>query len=139
MRYVWERFRQPVPSSLALNRQEALVALATAMMAIDDEVSPAEMGLLHNQLLGLGIVVDSRVLQQVQTWLRQVDPLELFWAGVRGLDPTDRETAVQLLAKLALADGVALVEENDLVAVLGEVLGFSPAQIRALVQRATQG
>lgn len=122
MRYVWERFRQPVPSSLVLNRQEALVALATAMMAIDDEVAPAEMGSLHKQLIGLGLGVDSRVIQRVQTWLRQVDPLELFWAGVRGLDPADRETAVRLLAQLAL----------------GEVLGFGPAQIRALVQWATQ-
>ncbi|MCS7030349.1 MAG: TerB family tellurite resistance protein [Gloeomargarita sp. SKYG116] len=137
MRYVWQCFRQPVSSALTLNRQEALTALATAMIAIDDEVSPLEMTALRTQLTALGIDVDAQLLAQVQRWLQSVDPLELFWAGVRGIDPADRETAVKLVAKLALADGVTLVEENDLVAVLGETFGMNHAQIRTLVQQAT--
>jgi hypothetical protein len=52
--------------------------------------------------------------------------------------PQDREIALTLVARLALADGQTLVEENDLVAILGETLGFSYQDICLLVQQATQ-
>jgi hypothetical protein len=138
MRYVWERLRQPIPTALTLDRQESLAALAAAVIAIDDEVLPVELVQLEVQLTAAGVDRSPHLLGQVERWLREVDPLELFWAGVRGVVPQDREIALTLVARLALADGQTLVEENDLVAILGETLGFSYQDICLLVQQATQ-
>lgn len=138
MRYVWERLRQPIPTALTLDRQESLTALAAAVIAIDDEVLPVELVQLEVQLTAAGVDLSPHLLGQVEQWLREVDPLELFWAGVRGVVPQDREIALTLVARLALADGQTLVEENDLVAILGETLGFSYQDICLLVQQATQ-
>ncbi len=138
MRYVWERFRQPIPTALTLDRQESLTALAAAVIAIDDEVLPVELTQLVEQLAVVGVDLSPGLREQVRQWLREVDPLELFWAGVQGLVPQDREIAVKMVARLALADGQTLVEENDLVAILGETLGFSHQDICRLVQQATQ-
>ncbi|APB33203.1 hypothetical protein GlitD10_0885 [Gloeomargarita lithophora Alchichica-D10] len=137
MRYVWESLRQPTPTVLTLNRQEALTALAVAMIAIDDEVLPVELAQLEIQLTAAGVDLNSHLRGQVAQWLREVDPLELFWAGVRGIAPEDREIALKMVAKLAQADGQTLIEENDLVAILGENLGFSYGDICGLVQQAT--
>ncbi|MEN9217282.1 MAG: TerB family tellurite resistance protein [Gloeomargarita sp. HHBFW_bins_162] len=138
MRYVWERLRQPVPTALTLDRQESLTALATAIIAIDDEVLPVELAQLATQLTSAGVDLDPHLLAQVEQWLREVDPLELFWAGVQGLAPQDREMALKIVAKLAIADGETLIEENDLVAILGETLGFSYQDTCLLVQQATE-
>jgi len=138
MRYVWQRFRQPVPTTLCLSPQESLTALATAMIAIDDEVLPVELAKLREQLVAAGVEVSPALWAQVSRWVQEVDPLELFWAGVRGLVPHDRELAVKMVARLALADGETLIEENDLVALLGEALGFSHQEVRRLVAQATE-
>jgi uncharacterized tellurite resistance protein B-like protein len=138
MRYVWQRFRQPVATSLVLSPQESLTALAVAVIAIDDEVLPVELATLREQLTAAGVDVSPSLWDQVAQWVREVDPLELFWAGVRGLVPHDRELAVKMVARLALADGETLIEENDLVVLLGETLGFSHQEVRRLVQQATE-
>lgn len=138
MRYVWERFRQPMPTALTLNRQESLTALAAAVIAIDDEVLPVELAQLTDQLTLAGVDLSPPLLERAAQWVQEVDPLELFWAGVQGLMPQDREIAVQMVARLALADGETLIEENDLVALLGETLGFSHQEVCRLVQQATQ-
>ncbi len=138
MRYVWKRLREPMVTALSLDRQESLAALATAMIAIDDEVLPTELAQLETQLAAAGVVLSPHLRRQVEQWLREVDPLELFWAGVQGLVPQDREIALKMIAQLALVDGQTLIEENDLVVILGENLGFSYADICALVQQATQ-
>ncbi|WP_448380400.1 TerB family tellurite resistance protein [Gloeomargarita sp.] len=137
MRYVWQQFRRPVPTTLSLTPQESLTALATAMIAIDDEVLPVELAKLREQLVAAGVDVSPSLWARVSQWVQEVDPLELFWAGVRGLVPQDRELAVKMVARLALADGETLIEENDLVALLGEVLGFSHQEVRRLVAQAT--
>lgn len=138
MRYVWQRLRQPMVTALSLDRQESLAALATAMIAIDDEVLPSELTQLEAQLTAAGVVLSPQLRRQVEQWLREIDPLELFWAGVQGLVSQDREIALQMIARLAMVDGQTLIEENDLVVILGEHLGFSYEAICALVHRATQ-
>jgi len=138
LRNVWERFRQPIPTALTLNRQESLTALAAAVIAIDDEVLPVELTALREQLQLAGVDLSPPLLERAAQWVQEVDPLELFWVGVQGLVPQDREIAVQMVARLALADGETLIEENDLVALLGETLGFSHQEVCLLVQQATQ-
>ncbi len=102
MRYVWQRFRQPVATSLVLSPQESLTALAVAVIAIDDEVLPVELATLREQLTAAGVDVSPSLWDQVAQWVREVDPLELFWAGVRGLVPHDRELAVKMVAPLGV-------------------------------------
>lgn len=109
---------------------KALIAVAWA----DGRVVDGEMGVIEGLLWGLDASDDEEreLLEYAKTprTIRGDVPLA-------ELSRSDRELLMTNAALLTRADGIRTPDESEVLAELAEVLDFSPAEFRDLVEKTT--